>query len=138
MQLNTLLEHMNEMQPLVGSVTPSATAAAAAATTQASAAAMHAFHSAKKPLAERLLTLNNGRTLQFTLDCVPDPPAISFATNIPYLNGMWDFDPAHWQGTSCLIVKGHHIPVAYWPELYKYGKKDQWKGMKTRWFEWKV
>jgi hypothetical protein len=93
---------------------------------------------AQGSLAERSLKLGNDQILHFTLDCVPDPPAISFANDIPALDSMWDFKPGCWQGRSVLSVKGHPIPVAYWPELYRYGKKDQWKGMKTRWFEWKV
>jgi hypothetical protein len=89
-------------------------------------------------LPERSLRLGNGQVLEFTLESIPDPPAISFAGDIPRLNGMWDDQTAHWSGTSPLVVNGQPIAVVHWPELYKYGKKDQWKGMKARWFEWKV
>jgi hypothetical protein len=82
--------------------------------------------------------LGNGTMLQFALDHVPDPPAVSFANDLPRLNGMWDYKLPHWSGTSSLVVNGHPVPVVHWPELYKYGRKDQWKGMKARWFEWKV
>lgn len=86
----------------------------------------------------RLLVLGNGTALQISGDSIPDPPAVSFADDIPRLNSMWDDTTPHWCGRSPLVVGGHPIPVSYWPELYKYGKKDQWKGTKTKWFEWKV
>jgi hypothetical protein len=87
---------------------------------------------------ERSLMLGNGTILRFTVESIPDPPAVSFASNIPQLNSMWDDQTEHWCGTSPLIVSGHPIAVSYWPELYKYRKKDQWKGTKAKWFEWKV
>ena len=86
----------------------------------------------------RLLVLRDGTALQISADDIPDPPAVSFADDIPRLNSMWDDMPPHWCGRSPLVVRGHPIPVSYWPELYKYGKKDQWKGTKGKWFEWKV
>jgi hypothetical protein len=94
--------------------------------------------SATMSFPERSLTLGNGIILQFTAESVPDPPAVSFANNIPRLNSMWDDKTDYWCGTSPLVVSGHPIPVSYWPEMYKYGKKDQWKGTKAKWFEWKV
>jgi hypothetical protein len=87
---------------------------------------------------QRSLVLGNGHCLQFTLDDVPDPPAVSFANDIPRLNGMWDDTTLHWSGESCLVIGGLPIPVVYWPDVYRYGKKDQWKGTKAKWFEWKV
>jgi hypothetical protein len=87
---------------------------------------------------ERELILGNSHAIRFTLEGIPDPPAVSFATNLPRLNSMWDDTTPHWCGSSPLIISGHPIPVVYWPEVYKYGKKDQWKGTKAKWFEWKV
>jgi hypothetical protein len=85
-----------------------------------------------------LLVLGNGMALQILGDDILNPPAVSFADDIPRLNSMWDDTTPHWCGKSPLVVGGHPIPVLYWPELYKYGKKDQWKGTKGKWFEWKI
>lgn len=77
-------------------------------------------------------------TITFTQDDVPDPPAVSFADDIPKLNSMWDDSPAHWGREAHLIINGHLIPLVYWPDAYRYGKKKQWQGTKAKWHEWKV
>ncbi|KAH7904262.1 hypothetical protein BJ138DRAFT_1073587 [Hygrophoropsis aurantiaca] len=91
-----------------------------------------------RPLDHRQIRFQNGVTLTFTSSDVPDPVAISFADNIPRLNAMWDDTAPHWGHESVLHVKGVPVPIAYWPDLYKYWKGDQWKGTKKKWYEWKV
>jgi hypothetical protein len=87
---------------------------------------------------ERTLILGNRHVVRFTVESIPDPPFVSFANNLPRLNSMWDDTTPHWCGMSPLVIGGHPIAVVYWPDVYKYGKKDQWKGTKAKWFEWKV
>lgn len=84
------------------------------------------------------IKFRDNTTLAFTQAEVPDPPAVSFADNLPKLNAMWDDSPEHWGGESCLSISGRAIPLVYWPEVYRYGKKHQWKGTKGKWHEWKV
>lgn len=86
----------------------------------------------------RSFKLLNSSVFTFTQSQVPDPPAISFATDIPRLNAMWDDNPNHWRGESVPVIEGFPIPLVYWPEIYRYGKKNQWKGTKGKWFEWKA
>jgi hypothetical protein len=140
-QLDTIIKYIDHLQPREAttlafgcdtSVRPTSAGAAA------SASPIVETPVARMPLPDRLLNLGDGEVLRITSDSIPDPPAISFANDIPLLNSMWDFRSAEWSGTFPLVVDGHPIPVSHWPELYKYGKKDQWKGMKARWFEWKV
>jgi hypothetical protein len=65
---------------------------------------------------------------------------VTFAQDIPRLNGMWDDMTPHWSGSSVLVIRGRPIPIMYWREVYMYAKekKNQWKGTKAKWFEWKV
>lgn len=53
---------------------------------------------------------------------------------------MWDDTTSHWKGSSVLVIQGHPIAITYWREIYSYAKskKNQWKGTKAKWFEWKV
>ncbi|KAG5633956.1 hypothetical protein H0H81_004196 [Sphagnurus paluster] len=89
----------------------------------------------------RTLRLGNGTLISFTERDVPDPPAVSFATNIPQLNRMWDDTSPHWDHRSHLNIDGQPIALVYWPELYKYWKIGQWqdsdipKNVVERWRE---
>jgi hypothetical protein len=85
-----------------------------------------------------LLKLGDGTVLQFSKESVPDPPAVSFANDIPWLSGMWDNTSSYWTGQSCISIDNHLIAIIYWPQLYKYGKTSQWKGIKSRYIDWKV
>ena len=87
---------------------------------------------------ERSIILGDGTIIQFTQADVPDPPAVSFTSNIPRLNRMWDDTSTHWDGNSALSIQGHSIALVHWPGIYRYWKQDQWKGTKAKWFEWKV
>lgn len=89
---------------------------------------------------KRSLRLGNGTLISFTEDDVPDPPVLSFSdhANIPFLNRMWDDTSEYWDGQSKLIIHGQPIAIIYWPEVYAYSKKGQWKGVKGNWFNWKV
>ncbi|KAG2755632.1 hypothetical protein P692DRAFT_201701187 [Suillus brevipes Sb2] len=50
---------------------------------------------------------------------------------------MWDDTSPHWGGESVLTIKGHPIPIVYWPDIYCYGKFGQWQGTKSRWTDWR-
>ncbi|KAG2141618.1 hypothetical protein BD769DRAFT_1349586, partial [Suillus cothurnatus] len=86
----------------------------------------------------RLLQLGDGTILQVDASEIPDPPAISFAHDIPRLNDMWDDHTEHWKGLSVIVIRGHPIAVEYWPLLYRYGKQQQWQGTKNKWNDWRV
>lgn len=69
---------------------------------------------------------------------IPDPPAISFAHDIPCLNGMWDDHTEHWKGLSVIVIRSNPIAAKYWPLLYRYSKEHQWQGTKNKWNDWWV
>ncbi|KII83179.1 hypothetical protein PLICRDRAFT_119756 [Plicaturopsis crispa FD-325 SS-3] len=50
---------------------------------------------------------------------------------------MWDDTSLHWGRESVLQLQGRPIALVYWPELYRYGKELQWKGIKAPWCDWK-
>jgi hypothetical protein len=90
----------------------------------------------------RSITLHD-RVLTFTEDDVPPPPAVSFADDLSALNRMWDDSSAFWDNRSCLVIKGVPIALVHWRDVYtskagKSWKPNQWKGIKGKWFEWKV
>jgi len=78
------------------------------------------------------------KTILFHSSDVPDPPFRSFGKNIAELDKMWDDTPGLWTGTSPLVIRGTHIPLKYWPEIYKYRRPQQWTGMKQRWHQYHV
>ncbi|KAG2062643.1 hypothetical protein BDR04DRAFT_1123806, partial [Suillus decipiens] len=84
----------------------------------------------------RVLNLRDGTILQLADDNIPDPPAVSFANDIPHLNVMWDDCSMHWLNESVFAIQGHHIAIKYWPSLYHYGYNQQWKGTKHKWSGW--
>jgi hypothetical protein len=87
----------------------------------------------------RVLKLGDGTLLHLAADSgIPDPPAVSFADDIPRLNGMWDDHTEHWQGRSVITIQGHPIAIEYWPLLYRYGGDNRWKGTKSRWTDYRV
>ena len=91
----------------------------------------------------RTLRLGNGTVLTFVEADVPNPPAISFAYDLPRLNRMWDDTSVYWDRQSVLAIHGQPIALTYWRDVYttKSGiswKPGQWKGIKGKWFDWKV
>jgi hypothetical protein len=86
----------------------------------------------------RTIILGNGTELKLTLAEIPDPPAVSFVDNIPRLNQMWDDTSIHWRNESRLYIQDHAIALSHWPVLYKYSGAPTWKGIKGKFFEWKV
>ncbi|KAF8868456.1 hypothetical protein CPB84DRAFT_1740413 [Gymnopilus junonius] len=91
----------------------------------------------------RSLTLGDGQQLVFTADDVPVPPAVSFARDIATLNMMWDDTSEHWKNDSKMRIKGIPIAIVYWNDIYTSKpninwKPKQWKGIKGKWFNWKV
>jgi hypothetical protein len=85
------------------------------------------------------LCLGNGTILNFTKEEVGDPPAISFANDIPCLIQIWDDTLDEWNPHKCVLhIQGHPIALVYWRDVYIYGKKGQWKGIQNRWTDWQV
>ena len=84
----------------------------------------------------RSLTLHGGRVLEFSDTDVKSPPAVSFATELPLLNAMWDDESPRWCERSYLVIKGVPIPVKYWKDVYS--RTGQWKTIKGNWSQWKV
>jgi hypothetical protein len=91
------------------------------------------------PPGNTTVILQTGRKIiSFRSDDIPDPPVRSFAKNIPELDRMWDDASPQWSGTSLLVIRGNHIPVKYWPDVYKYRRSPQWTGIKQRWHQHRV
>lgn len=86
----------------------------------------------------RELELADGTVLRIPISAIPDPPAASFANNIPRLNRMWDDHSKFWDRDSVVEISGHPIALVHLPKLYKHGKPGQWKGLKSRWGDWRV
>ncbi|KAG2131340.1 hypothetical protein DEU56DRAFT_740110 [Suillus clintonianus] len=42
-----------------------------------------------------------------------------------------------WLGDSVIKIRGHPIALEFWPQLYRYGHNDQWKGTKSKWTDWR-
>ncbi|KAF8239096.1 hypothetical protein L208DRAFT_1239117 [Tricholoma matsutake] len=84
------------------------------------------------------IILGDSTQLRLTLAEIPDPPAVSFVDNIPWLNQMWDNTSIHWCNKSWLHIQGHSIALSHWPVLYRYSGAPMWKGIKGKFFEWKV
>jgi hypothetical protein len=82
--------------------------------------------------------LMNGTEPKLTLAEIPDPPVVSFVDNIPRLNQIWDDTSIHWREDLWLHIRGHPIALSHWPVLYKYSGAPTWKGIKGKFFEWKV
>ncbi|KAH9030283.1 hypothetical protein EDB84DRAFT_1439144 [Lactarius hengduanensis] len=80
------------------------------------------------------LQLGNGRPLCFSRQSVPDPPAISFAKDLPQLVRTWDdSSPAWCPSEAVLRIQGELIALKHWPAVYRYGKSGQWVGTKKNW-----
>jgi hypothetical protein len=69
---------------------------------------------------------------------IPDPPALSFVRDLSLLDKMWDDRDPQWNNSSPLRICGRSIALVHWPIVYRYRGNTQWKGIKQRWFEWKV
>jgi len=85
------------------------------------------------------LRLGNGTLLSFTKEEVSDPPAVSFADDIPLLVRTWNDTSEDWCPNDCVLhIQGQPIALIHWREVYIYGKKGQWKGIQNRWTDWQV
>ncbi|EIW86051.1 hypothetical protein CONPUDRAFT_114144, partial [Coniophora puteana RWD-64-598 SS2] len=78
----------------------------------------------------RVVQMDNGVVVQFSEQDVSDPPAVSFAHDLPRLNAMWDHTVPHWQGVSELTIQRQPIPIKYWRDVYvgRDWKRNQWRG----------
>jgi hypothetical protein len=91
------------------------------------------------PGAQGNLRLANGTVLSFLKHTVPDPPAVSFAADLPWLIQIWDDSSAEWNPLrSVLHIQGHPIAVKHWRDVYCYGKSRRWEGIKKTWTNWQV
>jgi hypothetical protein len=70
---------------------------------------------------------------------IPDPPLVSYAKDIAKLNRVWDDTSPFWSAAE-VPFQIQEVPVAlvYWKDLYAYGKTGHWKGIKSKWADWKV
>lgn len=85
------------------------------------------------------IELGNGTELCVSKQDVPDPPAVTFAKDIPLLMRTWDDTSPGWSPSeAALRIEEEPIAVKYWQRLYCYGKSGQWGGLKKSWFQWKV
>ena len=90
------------------------------------------------PSQQDSLRLANGIVLCFSKQSVPDPPAILFATDIPWLIKIWDDSSAEWDPTRAVLhFQGQPIALKHWQDLYRYGT-GQWAGIKKTWTNWRV
>ncbi|KAH7871102.1 uncharacterized protein C8R40DRAFT_1174803 [Lentinula edodes] len=95
------------------------------------------------PVGKGIATIKiaHGQLVNFESADICDPRQISFATNIPHLERIWDDEGPNWDpadcGTNLLLINGTPIALRYWPEVFS-GKKDaRWKALKKNWTEWK-
>jgi hypothetical protein len=65
----------------------------------------------------------------FSTDDIPDPPNMSFSQDIAELDRIWDDSSPQWSTNSPLVIHGNHIPMKYWPDVYKYRSSKQWSGI---------
>lgn len=86
----------------------------------------------------RTLVLGNGTVLTYSVNDIPEIPAMSFAKNIEFLATIWDDGHLMWSGTSPLLILGHSIALKHWPKVYRNRGSTQWKALKGRFFDWKV
>lgn len=85
------------------------------------------------------IKLGNGRELYFSKQTIPDPPAVSFARDLPLLMRIWDDKLPGWSPSEAVLrIEGEPIALKYWPDLYRYGKSRQWGGVKKSWAHWRV
>jgi hypothetical protein len=91
------------------------------------------------PGPQAFLKLGNGKLLRFSRKSVCDPPAISFAKDIPKLMRMWDDSSEAWSPSEAVLhIQGEPIALKHWPDVYRYGKHGQWAGTKKNWAQWRV
>ncbi|KAJ3793620.1 hypothetical protein GGU11DRAFT_799127, partial [Lentinula aff. detonsa] len=87
------------------------------------------------------LTIGRGQVIQYRYSDVREPRQISFATNIPRLDRVWDDDCSNWDPVDCgknlLEINGTAIAVRYWQEVFSGKKHSAWSWLKKLWTEWK-
>ncbi|KAF8827161.1 hypothetical protein HHX47_DHR5000771 [Lentinula edodes] len=89
-----------------------------------------------------LLTVGLGRIIRFK-DCdLREPPSITFASNIPRLDRVWDDERPSWDPQDCgknlLSINGTPIALRYWRDVFSGKKSNVWASLKKLWSEWKV
>ncbi|KAH9482199.1 hypothetical protein JR316_0004294 [Psilocybe cubensis] len=102
----------------------------------------HSISASTTTTPTRTVTMASG-SITFSSSDVPPPPAVSFASDIPGLNRMWDDTSIYWDGYSVLTIKGTAIPIVYWKEIYTSKgsvewKPKQWESLKGKFFDWKI
>ncbi|KAJ3867260.1 hypothetical protein EV359DRAFT_78744 [Lentinula novae-zelandiae] len=88
-----------------------------------------------------LLTVGLGRIIRYK-DCdLREPPSITFASNIPRLDRVWDDERPSWDPQDCgknlLSINGTPIALRYWRDVFSGKKSSVWATLKKLWSEWK-
>ena len=66
-----------------------------------------------------------------TIASIPDPPALSYAHDLPKLVHDWDF-------ALSPQINGIAIPLKYWARVYRGHRPDIWRLKKEMWSQWRV
>ena len=87
----------------------------------------------------RRLVLADGSPLTFSADVIPEPPYLSFAKDINWLNAIWDDSSSFWDPSRAVLhMQRKPIALVYWPEIYRYQRNRFWEGLKSQYMDWKV
>lgn len=87
------------------------------------------------------ITIGNGERVTFKYVDILDPPQLTFATNIPRLDRVWDDERPNWDADDCAkisVLRGVTVALRYWPDVFKFKDDKRWLAAKTNWTEWKV
>ncbi|KAJ3738159.1 hypothetical protein EV360DRAFT_58385 [Lentinula raphanica] len=89
-----------------------------------------------------VLRIAHGQTFSFKLSNVRVPDQLTFASDIPCLDCVWDDEGPNWDlidcGTNILSIKSIPIALRYWPDVFSRKKDKRWQALKSTWTEWKV
>ncbi|KAJ3914223.1 hypothetical protein F5877DRAFT_18082, partial [Lentinula edodes] len=89
-----------------------------------------------------VITIGSGKIVQFKESELSEPPSITFATNIPRLDRVWDDERPNWDPEDCgkrlLSINGIPIALRYWRDVFSGKKSSVWASLKKIWSEWKV
>jgi hypothetical protein len=92
-------------------------------------------HTCRADVTQQIKTIEiDGTDVTFDIATVPDPPAISFADDVPRLL-------REWYVSSHLTIAGRGIPVRHWDKFYMNRggvKHGAWASFRSTWHNWKV
>ncbi|KAJ4491568.1 hypothetical protein C8J55DRAFT_557137 [Lentinula edodes] len=88
-----------------------------------------------------VLTVGLGRIVHYKECDLREPPSITFASNIPRLDRVWDDERPSWDPEDCgknlLSINGTPIALRYWRDVFSGKKSSVWASLKKLWSEWK-